>query len=69
MKLKNRSVSCNSRQWDSPKYSCEEKKKNLKIKESLMDLWDNIWQNNICIIRSQKENRERKGQKNYLKND
>jgi len=69
MKQKNRSVSCNSRQWDSPKYSCEEKKKNLKIKESLRDLWDNIWQNNICIMGSQKENRERKGQKNYLKND
>lgn len=49
--------------------TAEKRKKNLKIKESLRDLWDNIWQNSICIIGSQKENRGKKCQKNYLKND
>ena len=46
----------------------QNKEKRMKRNEdSLRDLWDNIKHNNICITGSQKEKRERKDQRKYLK--
>ena len=44
----------------------KEKRMN-RNEDSLRDLWDNIKCNNIRIIGSQKEKRERKDQRKYLK--
>ena len=44
-----------------------EEQKEKKNEDSLRDLWDNTKYSNICIIGSQKEKRERKGQKVYLR--
>ena len=44
------------------------KEKRMKRNEdSLRDLWDNVKRNNICIIGYQKEKRERKDPRKYLK--
>ena len=44
------------------------KQKRMKTNEdSLRNLWDNIKRNNIRIIGSHKEKRERKEQRKYLK--
>ena len=44
------------------------KKKRLKRNEdSLKELWDNVKHNNICVTGVQKEERERKGQRKYLR--
>ena len=46
----------------------QNKEKRMKRNEdSLRDLWDNIKCNNICIIGVQKEKRERKDPRKYLK--
>ena len=42
------------------------KKERERTEESLRDLWDNIKHTNICII-GVPENREKKGQRKYLK--
>ena len=42
-------------------------KRMKRIEDNLRDLWDNIERNNICIMGSQKEKRERKDQRKYLK--
>ena len=40
----------------------------MKLNEdSLRDIWDNIKHSNICITGVQKEKRERKGLRKYLK--
>ena len=44
-----------------------EKKNEKKNEDSLRDLWDNIKGTNICIIGFQKEKRERKDLRKYLK--
>ena len=38
-----------------------------KKKDSLRDLWDNIKHTDICTIGSQKEKREKKDLRKYLK--
>ena len=44
------------------------KEKRMKRNEdSLRDLWDNIKHNNICIMGSQKEKKERKDLRKYMK--
>ena len=43
------------------------KEKHTKRKDSLRDLWKNIKHTNISIIVSEGEERERKGQRIYLK--
>ena len=44
-----------------------EKRMKKKNEDSLRDLWDNIKGTNICIIGFQKEKRERKDLRKYLK--
>jgi len=45
----------------------EKRMKKKKKEDSLRDLWDNIKGTNICIIGFQKEKRERKDLRKYLK--
>ena len=44
-----------------------EEKRMKRNEDSLRDLWDNIKRNNVHIMGSQKEKRERKDQRKYLK--
>ena len=44
----------------------QKEKRILKNEDSLRELWDNMKHINICIIGVPEEQRERKGQKNYL---
>lgn len=44
----------------------EKKKKKSNSEETLIELWDNIKQNNFCIIGVLEREEGDKGQKNYL---
>lgn len=53
--------------WKLPKLNRKKKKKDLKLEDSLRDLLNNIKCTSFPLLGSQKEKREKRGQRTRLK--